>query len=161
MRDEARAVREGDGVRLDLTENLAGVLRAILVDFAEALVSRAENVQDDRLFPDAYRKKADSDGFRERHGARMRAEVQATLESVLARWPDGTTFVLDRAGVRDLRLVHAQARYLRRPRWKARRPEDFLARRDHEVKSVWLGSLDNVITTALLVDPAEPVSYTL
>ena len=41
MRDEARAVREGDGVRLDLTENLAGVLRAILVDFAEALVSHA------------------------------------------------------------------------------------------------------------------------
>lgn len=163
MRDGARAVRDGDGVRLDMTENVAEVLRAILVAFGQALDSGAEDVRDDRLFPDAYLKKADSEGFRERHGAEMRAEVRATLARVLDRWPGGTSLVLDRAGVADLRLVlvQAQVRYLRRPRWKAHAPNDFVARRDRDVKSAWLTSLDNMITTAILDDPATPGVHTL
>ncbi|WP_410603373.1 hypothetical protein [Amycolatopsis sp. lyj-90] len=163
MRDGARAVREGDGVRLDLTENVAEVLRGILVEFGQALESGAEDVRDDRLFPDAYRKKGDSEGFRERHGAEMRAEVRATLARILGRWPGGTSLVLDRAGVADLRLllVHAQVRYLRRPRWKAHPPNDFVARRDRDVKSAWLASLENLITTAILDDPAAPGVHTL
>ncbi|WP_414939273.1 hypothetical protein [Amycolatopsis sp. cmx-11-51] len=166
MRDAARVAPEGDGARIDMAENVAEVLRFILTDFAGALAADPvgpDGVPDDLLFPDAYPRKAASADFRARHGRAMRGEVVAAVARVLAAWPGGQVLTLDRGGVQDLRLtlVHAQVRYLRKPRWKSDPPDERYAKKDREVKSLWLQKLELMITAALYVDPAEPVIYTL
>ncbi|OXM52779.1 hypothetical protein [Amycolatopsis alba] len=166
MRDAARISHDGDGTRIEMTENVAEVLRFILTDFAAALAADPagpDGVPDEVLFPDAYSRKADSAGFRARHGQAMRSEVAATVARVLVAWPGGQVLVLDRGGVRDLRLalVQAQSRYLRKPRWKSAPPDERYAKKDREVKSLWLNQFESMITAAVYVDPAEPIVYTL
>lgn len=166
MRDAARIGRDGDGARIDMVENVAEVLRFVLSDFAAALAADPagpDGIPDELLFPDAYRRKADSAEFRATYGQAMRSEVAAVAARVIEAWPDGQVVVLDRAGVRDLRLVlvHAQVRYLRKPRWKTAPPDERYAKKDHEVTSFWLQQLDRMITGAAYIDPAEPVFYTL
>lgn len=166
MRDAARVAREGDGARIDMAGNVAEVLRFILTDFAGALAADPagpDGVPDDLLFPDAYPRKADSADFRARHGQAMRGEVAAAVARVLAAWPGGPVVLLDRGGLLDLRLtlVHAQVRYLRKPRWKSAPPDERYAKKDREVTSLWLQKLELMLTAVVYVDPAEPVVYTL
>ncbi|MEU3624178.1 hypothetical protein BS329_18715 [Amycolatopsis coloradensis] len=166
MRDAARVAREGDGARIDMVENVAEVLRFVLSDFAAALAADPagpEGIPGELLFPDAYRRKADSAEFRATYGQAMRSEVAAATTRVIETWPDGQVVILDRAGVRDLRLVlvHAQVRYLRKPRWKTAPPDERYAKNDREVTSFWLQQLDRMISGVVYVDPAEPIVYTL
>ncbi|MFI6302091.1 hypothetical protein ACIBCH_09485 [Amycolatopsis thailandensis] len=166
MRDAARIIRHGDGARIDMVENVAEVLRFILTDLADALAADPagpDGIPDELLFPDAYARKADSAEFRATHGQAMRSEVAATVARVLAAWPGGQVLMLDRGGVRDLRLVlvQAQVRYLRKPRWKSAPPDERYAKKDREVKSLWLTRFEGMVTAMLYVDPAEPLIYTL
>ncbi len=166
MHDAARITRDGDFVRIEMSENVAEVLRFILVEFGDALAADPAGpggVPDELLFPDTYSRKTDSAEFRTRHGQAMRMEIGAVVARVLAGWPGGRFLILDRGGVRDLRLalVHAQVRYLRKPRWKADPPDERYAKKDADVKSFWLQSLEGMITAAMYDDPATPLVHTL
>ncbi|WP_372664178.1 DUF2017 family protein [Amycolatopsis kentuckyensis] len=161
MTDFAHVTGLAGRVRLVLAPNTATVLHHTLTGVAARLAGsgRRAGVPDGRLFPDAYGSRALSAGFRDRHGAAMRAEVAAVFTRVLAAWDGGTELDLDLAGARDLRLAlaHAQTVSLRLPRWKTTGTGPFSARWGEERTVVWLQDLESHVATAALARDDVPV----
>ncbi|GHF15336.1 hypothetical protein GCM10017786_56370 [Amycolatopsis deserti] len=159
--DFLNAIPQRDGqVLVEMSPNVAECLHAIARDLLVALETGyrgRRRLRDEDLFPDAYQLARDSAGFRQRHGAAMRASVTAAVRAVVDNYRGQTVFTLDRAWVRAwfTTVAHAPALYVRKPRWTVgtwtRLPVT-----ENEVRLFWLHYTQAALAQACAVSLCEP-----
>lgn len=154
--DELDVVPMADILFLRMSGNTAPVLRLVFERLAE-IVEHAEASDGvlARMFPAAYRSRAEAAAFRERHLAAMRAEVSAAVRRILVAWDGGDTFHLPRSDVDDWMTAAGAAQFMyvnrsaRRWPFSARGREAVLTRR-------WVSYLRSQLAIAAMPEMVGP-----
>ncbi|TVT62865.1 hypothetical protein FNH05_00350 [Amycolatopsis rhizosphaerae] len=161
MADFVNAWPTGDGgATIVMSDNAALSLRSLVTRLRTALEPGRKSLPDHRLFPDAYAGKRESEDFRARHGAEMRAEVIAAADRVLAHWAGEPQVTLDPGRLRDWFLVmgHAQSLFRKPNRWHRRRLDRLFSdpRTGEGMEVLWLQRVQYLLATAATGTPAPP-----
>ncbi|WAL64421.1 hypothetical protein ORV05_26105 [Amycolatopsis cynarae] len=159
MADFIDASPTGDGgATMVMSDNAALMLRSLVTRLRTALEPGRKSLPDHRLFPGAYPGKRESNDFRARHGAEMRAELIAATDRVLACWTGEPQVTLEPGRLRDWFLVmgHAQSLFRKPNRWHRHRFDWFFGGGPEDLEVIWLRQVQYLLATAATGTPAPP-----